>query len=624
MKSYMLDQIPFSLAGSFLTITASSKSGSHRLLYRTTSRRLAPEKEMPFAPQDFFELALMVDGQEVPYTATAQPHRLDLHVEGQGTATLAFADADTLMFETEGVSLRLLPCKPFASAVWPNADTLMLLDWAARGCHQLRAGKGTHLKVEELLTGLTQPHDWLDKPWAVDFVGKRGGFRFTRFETAWEEKLPSIEKVLKEREKEFGKWLKRIPKVPERYQEMGELAWFLLWNSRVPCEELLTRPSIYMSKFSMNAVWAWDNCFNALAVAEADPRLAWDQLLLFFDHQELEGMLPDMISDLEALYGFTKPPIYGWTIRRLVKRVGLKNSLPYLKELYEPVSRLTNWWYSHRDYNDDNMCQYHHGNDSGWDNATVFDQGFPTEGADLAAYLVLQSEGLSFMAKELGKKVASLRWRVRAEVQLKNLLELGVKDQHFVSRLEGQTETAESESLINYIPMVLGRRLPKKLRNKLVDDLGPEGRFLTEFGLASESPRSPKYEADGYWRGPIWAPSTYLIFDGLVDAGEKELAGTLAERFCQMCLKAGGFWENYDALTGKGLRCPGYTWTASVFLLLAEWLGKEKGIKDRKDQREEKKKHKVREDEQLVAEDQPDPNEQRESEEEKAAAKGQT
>jgi glycogen debranching enzyme len=109
-------------------------------------------------------------------------------------------------------------------------------------------------------------------------------------------------------------------------------------------------------------------------------------------------------------------------------------------------------------------------------------------------------------------------------VQLKNLLDLGVKDQHFISRVDGQTDTVESESLINNIPMILGRRLPKKLLSQLVSDLGSEGRFLTEFGLASESPRSPKYEADGYWRGPIWAPSTYLIFDGLVDAGEKELA----------------------------------------------------------------------------------------------------
>ncbi len=597
MKPYALDQIPFSLAGSFLTISAPGGKGSARLLYGTTSRRLAPERDLPFRPQDFFELALLVDGQEVPYAYTAQPHRLELQASGGGTATLAFLDKELLIFETEGVSLRLLPCKPYDSAVWPDADTILLVDGPARGSHQLRAGKGTQLKVAEHPGEPGQPLDWMGKPWAVDFIGKRGAFRFTRYEAGWEDKLPSIEKVLKEREKQFARWMRRMPEIPERYQEAGELAWFVLWNCLVPSEELLTRQAIYMSKSSMNAIWAWDNCFNALAVAKADPKLAWNQLRLFFDHQDPEGSLPDIISDLEVLYGFTKPPIYGWTIHKLVKRLGLKPSLPYLKELYEPLSQLTEWWYSHRDYDDDGMCQYNHGNDSGWDNATVFDQGYPIEGADLAAYLVLQNEGLSFMAKAMGKKVASLRWKVRGEVQLKDLFEQGVKDQRFVSTLNGQTEPVESESLINCVPMILGRRLPKKLHKSLAADLGQEGRFLTEFGLASESPRSPKYEADGYWRGPIWAPSTYLIFDGLVDAGEKELARTIAERYCEMCLKSGGFWENYDALSGKGLRCPGYTWTASVFLLLAEWLKKDEGRRMKeaslKEQREAGKHNKA-------------------------------
>ena len=55
----------------------------------------------------------------------------------------------------------------------------------------------------------------------------------------------------------------------------------------------------------------------------------------------------------------------------------------------------------------------------------------------------------------------------------------------------------------------------------------------------------------------------------------------MAERFCDLCVKEPGFWENYDALTGKGLRCPGYTWTASVFLLMAEWLAAQERLNNR-------------------------------------------
>ena len=156
------------------------------------------------------------------------------------------------------------------------------------------------------------------------------------------------------------------------------------------------------------------------------------------------------------------------------------------------------------------------------------------------------------------------------------MLSHSVKHDHFISPLSGAVEAENSQSLINYLPLILGKRLPKRIRNAMVTDLRPGGLYLTQFGLASEPPSSIKYMPDGYWRGPVWPASTYLIFDGLLESGEIELAHLIAERFCNMCLQDHGFWENYDALTGKGLRCPGYSWTASVFLLLAEWLEKYK------------------------------------------------
>ncbi len=93
-------------------------------------------------------------------------------------------------------------------------------------------------------------------------------------------------------------------------------------------------------------------------------------------------------------------------------------------------------------------------------------------------------------------------------------------------------------------------------------------RYLTAHGFATESPGSPCYRDDGYWRGPIWAPSTMLMIDGLEKCGETALAREAARRFVTMTA-ASGFAENFDARTGKGLRDLSYTWTASVALVLA-------------------------------------------------------
>lgn len=54
-------------------------------------------------------------------------------------------------------------------------------------------------------------------------------------------------------------------------------------------------------------------------------------------------------------------------------------------------------------------------------------------------------------------------------------------------------------------------------------------------------------------------------------SGEQTLAREIARRFCRLCATS-GFAENFDARTGQPLCDRAYTWTASVFLLLAERL----------------------------------------------------
>jgi putative isomerase len=124
----------------------------------------------------------------------------------------------------------------------------------------------------------------------------------------------------------------------------------------------------------------------------------------------------------------------------------------------------------------------------------------------------------------------------------------------------------ESNSLMSYLPILLGEKLPANIRTKMIMNLKQSG-FLTQWGLATENINSPLYSDDGYWKGPIWAPSTMIIVDGLNKCGESVLAKEIATKFCDLCQKS-GFAENFNARTGEGLRDRAYTWTASVFLIL--------------------------------------------------------
>jgi hypothetical protein len=365
----------------------------------------------------------------------------------------------------------------------------------------------------------------------------------------------------------FDRWLGRTPAVPPRYSRCRELAAYVNFSSVVEPRGPLTRPAMYMSKNWMCAIWSWDHCFNAIGLAAGNPRLAWDQLMVLFDAQDRSGALPDCVSESGVVWNFTKPPVHGWALRKMMQRTRWIDR-ERLGEIYRPLGRWTNWWLRYNDSDGDRIPDYAHGNDSGWDNCTAFDVGTPLEAPDLSAYLVIQMDVLARIARRLGRPGEAARWKARADELLARLIRHSWRGDRFVAPRSGDHRASETDTLLVYVPIVLGKRLPEPIRRKLVAALKCKGRFLTRHGLATESPRSRHYRSDGYWRGPIWAPSTLLIVDGLAACGEMNLARSIARRFCNLCA-SDGMAENFDALTGRGLRDRAYTWTASVFLILA-------------------------------------------------------
>ncbi|MGC9540568.1 amylo-alpha-1,6-glucosidase [Streptomyces sp. UG1] len=346
----------------------------------------------------------------------------------------------------------------------------------------------------------------------------------------------------------------------------AELAAYVVWSATVRPTGLVTRPAVLMSKHWMDKVWSWDHCFNALALAPGCPELALDQFALPFDHQDESGALPDSVTHSEVLYNFVKPPIHGWALSRLRRRLPTPPSQEQMRETYQRLERWTEFWLTARRAPGAVLPHYQHGNDSGWDNATTFDPERVIVTADLAAFLVLQLHELADVARELGMNDEVHRWTRAAGTVQAALLDRLWADGRFVAEGVATGDTWSSAGLLDLMPVVLGEHLPEEISSTLADHIKAH---LTPYGLATELPTSPHYLADGYWRGPIWAPATILIEDGLRRAGHHRLADDISARFRALC-ETHGFAENFDALTGTGLRDRAYTWTASSYLLLAE------------------------------------------------------
>lgn len=360
----------------------------------------------------------------------------------------------------------------------------------------------------------------------------------------------------------FSEYLDAIAPWRSAAVPAAQLAVYVLWSATVSPQGELTRESILMSKHWMDRVWSWDHCFNSMAILPAGIDKAIEQFRVPFDKQDPYGALPDSVSRHESLYNFVKPPIHGWALRKIRQESDQTIDAETLHELYDALARWTRFWLDHRRAPGQALPYYEHGNDSGWDNSTMFDTDKVIEAPDLAAFLIVQLEVLADLAVELGKPDD---WHAEKERILTTLIEEFWDGTAFVAKSAITKRPSSSTSLLNVMPVIAADHFPPAIADTLAESVS---QFLTEWGLATELVNSDHYESDGYWRGPIWAPSTALIEDGLRRAGYTDIADTINARFCRLC-EVNGFAENFDALTGQGLRDHAYTWTASVYLTFA-------------------------------------------------------
>ncbi len=554
--NYDISDVPFSTFGSYMSVSALSgkraPDGAAGLWARSHHNGAHP----------LFRITASLGGSEAATKIAAAPTLLRLSADG-GTIDVCFDGPGTLRLRGSGLGMILDPAR--GAVAYATNDRLMTINVrAATRRYQIECLAGS-LSLQRILlaTGLKVPR--------LEVSPGDGGnweIAIDEFSSTWVPRdRADFEACDDAVARQFATFLSAMPPAPANLAEARELATYVDWSAMVNPEGLLRRPAMLMSKNWMCNVWSWDHCFNAMALTPGHMGLAWDQLLVVADHQDSFGCLPDSVNDVDKQYNFSKPPIHGWTVGEMLRRAPAPPG-DVLEALYDSLSRQVGWWLTYRRYEGDVLPYYLHGNDSGWDNSTMFDKGVPLIAPDLAAFLVVSCDELADLANRLGRPDDASRWREQADRLLAALLEVLWRGDRFIALATHAKTPVICDSLIPCMPLLLGKRLPKPVIDTIVASLR---RFLTEWGLATEHPTSQAYADNGYWRGPIWAPSTYLAVCGLERCGEYALAREVAQRFCRLCDKS-GFAENFDAVRGLPLCDRAYTWTASVFLLLAEKL----------------------------------------------------
>lgn len=367
----------------------------------------------------------------------------------------------------------------------------------------------------------------------------------------------------KKAKESFLEYTNKFPKPLNEYEDAYIDALYTTWSATVKRQGLLKRDVTYMSNTFFPGVWSWDHCFNSLGLLEGDQNLSYDNMMVVYDFQDSFGQLPGSMNDSNVHWNFSKPPIQGWIFGILMKN-GVLNKEQCCK-IYEKLLKQQEYWFEYHDCNNDGVPEYHHGNDSGFDNSTVFKESMVMDSPDLLAYLIKGWETLEQIGKKLGKNIEYITEQKNKSIH--KFREYFIVEDQIIARNPISGEIVDNDSILPYLSLCIAQYLPSNIVKKMVQNL--KENFVTINGLSTEQVSSSMYEEDGYWRGPIWAPEMVLLVEALEDIGETEFVKDLLYNFLNT-IKNSGFYENYNAKTGKGLRDPAHTWTSSSFLYLEE------------------------------------------------------
>ena len=569
-SGFNASRVPFSRSGSYWAVSKRWDFGSTKEIPAGAWYIRLLEDDV--SPNELFRLEILIHELALPFQGTLTPAKLTLAASSESAIDFVIPEPDVLRLRGRNCSLRLFGIKgSYGYAIaHPDGSWEVMADVAMPRV-QIRISSGS-LKVNA---------PWADKLQAafcsfitVDLIpGDSGEFDCTlQYYDATprsSQKQHAFDDCVKTVQDEFGSWLDRLPKLRSEYQSSRELAAYVLWSATVGPRGLYKTPVVWCSKNWMNRIWSWDHCFVAIGLAPSHPSLAWQQFMLVRDMQDAgSGMFCDWYSNVRRSWLCTKPPIHGWALSHLMRTIPL--TYQELSESYEMLTKWTNFWLNNRNLDGDGLPCILNANES-FDNTTSNTLFGPVKAPEIAAYLVLQMETLSRVAEKLGMEDAAKSWRRKSMALLETMIRLlwDPQARKFAARRVGDGKSGEGDCVYSYIPLLLGKRLPANIIGALVDSVSDPSRFFTPFGMSTESLKSARYDGNTYVKGPVWAPPTVFIAEGLEQVGAQNLASRLRKGFLDNCVRQ-GMSEHFDAHTGAAQGDPAYNWTAAMFLHFAQ------------------------------------------------------
>lgn len=339
-------------------------------------------------------------------------------------------------------------------------------------------------------------------------------------------------------------------------------------------------------------------------------------------HQQSDSYFPGpsewgVTDRVPPTSSISQPPLHATMLRWMWQRATDKPlAQQALCEILPAIARHHAWWYRTRDPQDSGLVTTIHPWETGRDNAPSWDEALsrvprttrayqrrdldhvagnqrPTQDFyDRVVYLMDFNREAGFdpavIARECPFRVVDAAIVFILHRATKDLLALAdetgiaLNDRVALSAALDRTEAAAprlwSNALGQYanLDLVSGALIEQPVNGGFLSwyagiDSRTQARTLAawlddaRYGVASTRVGAPTFEAQRYWRGPVWQHMNLLFEAGLRECGETALAERV--RASSLALfDASGFHEYYDPLTGAGLGGTTFSWTAASWL----------------------------------------------------------
>jgi Trehalase len=359
----------------------------------------------------------------------------------------------------------------------------------------------------------------------------------------------------------------------------------------------------------------WDSFFSALLVCQEDEKKAFALVRDITAWQNDQGMFaqygqwqshPDRWI-FPVAWGHTQYPIGSLALSKIYLRHPDK---AFLAEIYPKLLKAHKWWFSDRGdgqpwrdgnrngllelgsnypeeipYEDRQQTAYFESHDDSpqWWHVTPYNEKTNTcelETVERNCLYTMDAWVLAWMARELGLTSDALALEREHAEMAKRINEL-LWDEHkqcyFNRRWAPQNGTFFNPHMAPDIFMsLLGKVAPEDRTAALKKVFHDPEKFAGEWILPTISRDDPLYPKQHYWRGKVWAPINWLIYQGFRIYGWDDEARLLAEASAKMFLRPwrarGECYENFLATTGEGSSDPHYTWGALMVLIAIEEL----------------------------------------------------